>query len=165
MSRASFVRSCSCLLLWASALSAIPQSAVGQRPTVREDAWRFVLDPFAGLHIFGPVRLSVTAVAGVGNGDLDTPGVSSRFFLAIAEPGWEAGRVSLAYAQWMGLRGALILRATALRYWEGRDAAGGELQWIVSVLPLGVRLGLFRYREPRPGVRRSFLLADLAVMY
>lgn len=132
-----------------------------------EGSWRFVADPFAGLHFFGSVRASVSAVAGVGNGDLDVPDPSSRFLLAVAEPGWRGGRLSLAFVQWFGLKGALMARTSLLRFWDNRapgTLAGAELQWIISVLPLGVRLGAFR--PLREGATRQLLwLADFSVMY
>jgi hypothetical protein len=149
-------------LLIAGLLIFAKENARAQRQPPPDGVWRIVADPFAGLHFFGPTRLSLTSFVGVGNGNPDTPAVDSKFFLLMAEPGWGASRVSLAYVRWMGLRGALLFRATALRYWDNRKAAGGEVQWIVSILPLGARLGLFRSlgRE-----RHDYLVADLALMY
>jgi hypothetical protein len=144
----------------------LPASAGAQRTPPPAGAWRFVVDPMAGFHFFGPIRASLSAFVGIGNGDPDAPEVDSRFVLAIAEPGWKGGRISLAYVQWYGLKGGLIGRVSALRFWdrppEG-DYIGAEVQWIIAVQPLGVRVGAFR---PASGTgRRLRWLVDLSVMY
>jgi hypothetical protein len=129
-------------------------------------AWRPVANPLAGWHALGPVLLSVTAVAGFGTGDLNTPEPRSTFVLAAVEPGIHAGRASLAVAHWLRWEGGGILRATALRFWSGdRTYLGGEAQWVVSVLPLGIRIGAFRPTADTPGPRKTLWLADLSVMY
>lgn len=128
--------------------------------------WRPVANPLAGWHALGPVLLSVTAVAGFGTGDLNVPEPRSTFVLAAVEPGIHAGRVSLAVAHWLRWEGGGILRATALRFWTGdRTYVGGEAQWVISVLPLGVRVGAFRPTANTPGPRKTLWLADLSVMY
>lgn len=130
--------------------------------------WRPVANPLAGWHALGPVLLSVTAVAGLGTGDLDVPEPGTHFILAAAEPGIRAGRASLVYAHWMGFKGGLLLRATGLRFWKGtpdRTYLGAEAQFIISVLPLGVRVGAFRPTADTPGPRKVLWLADLSVMY
>lgn len=151
------------------ALVAGSAAAPAQAPERRDGAWRIVGDPVAGWHFFGPVRASVSGALGVGTGDLSIPAPGSRFVLAIAEPGLRGGRLSLAYVQWGGFNGGLVARATALRFWGGtphRTFYGAELQYVVSVLPLGVRVGAFR---PAPGMaerpRGVLWLADLSVMY
>jgi hypothetical protein len=53
-----------------------------------------------------------------------------------------------------------------LRFWTGnRTYIGGEAQWVISVLPLGVRVGAFRPTSDTPGARKTLWLADLSVMY
>ena len=129
-------------------------------------AWRPVANPLAGWHALGPVLLSVTAVAGFGTGDLSVPEPRTTFVLAAVEPGIHAGRISLVAAHWLRWEGGGILRATALRFWTGnRSYIGGEAQWVISVLPLGVRVGAFRPTRDTPGPRRTLWLADLSVMY
>ena len=129
-------------------------------------AWRPVADPLAGWHALGPVLLSVTAVAGYGTGDLKIPEPGSTFILAAIEPGIFAGRASVLYARWLRWEGGGILRATALRFWEGeRTYFGAEAQWVISVLPLGVRVGAFKPTAATPGPRKTLWLADLSVMY
>ena len=131
-------------------------------------AWRPVANPLAGWHALGPVLLSVTAVAGVGTGDLNVPEPGSTFLLAAAEPGIHAGRLSLVMAHWLRFEGGMVLRATALRFWSGspkRTYLGGEAQWVISVLPIGLRIGAFRPTGETPGPRKTLWLADLSVMY
>jgi hypothetical protein len=131
-------------------------------------AWRPVANPLAGWHALGPVLLSVTAVAGFGTGDLNTPEPRSTFVLAAIEPGIHAGRASLLLAHWLRWEGGGILRATALRFWSGtpkRTYVGAEAQWVISVLPLGIRVGAFRPTGETAGPRRTLWLADLSVMY
>lgn len=131
-------------------------------------SWRPVGNPLAGWHALGPVLLSVTAVAGIGTGDLNVPEPGTTFVLAAVEPGIHAGRMSLAMAHWLRFEGGMVLRATALRFWSGspkRTYLGGEAQWIVSVLPIGVRIGAFRPTGDTPGPRKTLWLADLSVMY
>ena len=129
-------------------------------------AWRPVANPLAGWHALGPVLLSVTAVAGFGTGDLNVPEPRTTFVFAAVEPGIHAGRISLAAAHWLRWEGGGILRATALRFWSGkRTYIGGEAQWVISVLPLGVRVGAFRPTTDTPGPRKTLWLADLSVMY
>src|SRR6185503_4114810 len=129
-------------------------------------AWRPVANPIAGWHALGPVLLSVAAVAGFGTGDLNVPEPGTTFVLAAVEPGIFAGRVSLVAARWLRWEGGGILRATALRFWTGnRTYIGGEAQWVISVLPLGVRVGAFRPIGDTPGPRKTLWLADLSVMY
>src|SRR3970282_2040299 len=81
-------------------------------------SWRPVANPLAGWHALGPVLLSVTAVAGVRTGDLNVPEPGPTFILAAVEPGIHAGRVSLALAYWLGFKGGMVLRGTALRFWS-----------------------------------------------
>jgi hypothetical protein len=131
-------------------------------------SWRPVGNPLAGWHALGPVLLSVTAVAGFGTGDLNVPEPGTTFVLAAAEPGIHAGRVSVALAHWLRYEGGLVLRATALRFWSGspkRSYLGGEAQWVISVLPIGVRIGAFRPTGETAGPRKTLWLADLSVMY
>lgn len=131
-------------------------------------AWRPVANPLAGWHALGPVLLSVTAVAGFGTGDLNTPEPRTTFVLLAAEPGIHAGRASLVLAHWLRFEGGAVLRATALRFWAGspkRTYIGGEAQWVISVLPLGVRVGAFRPTGDTAGPRKTLWLADLSVMY
>lgn len=149
-----------CLLL-------IGARAEGQQATA-SGSWRPVANPVAGWHALGPVLLSVTAVAGYGTGDLNTPEPNSKFILAAIEPGIHAGRASLAMAYWRRWEGGLVLRATALRFWEGtprRSYFGGEAQWVISVLPLGVRIGAFRPTGDSATPKKTLWLADLSVMY
>ena len=129
-------------------------------------AWRPVANPVAGWHALGPVLLSVTAVAGFGTGDLNVPEPRTTFLLAAVEPGIYGGRISLVAAHWLRWEGGGILRATALRFWSGdRTYLGGEAQWVISVLPLGIRVGAFRPTRDTPGPRKTLWLADLSVMY
>lgn len=129
-------------------------------------SWRPVANPVAGWHALGPVLLSVTAVAGFGTGDLNVPEPNTTFVLAALEPGIHAGRASLAVAHWLRWEGGGILRATALRFWSGnRTYVGAEAQWLISVLPLGVRVGAFRPTGDTPGPKKTLWLADLSVMY
>ena len=148
-------------------LLVLSTSASAQQPRAA-GAWRPVADPLAGWHALGPVLLSVTAVAGYGTGDLKVPEPRSTFILAAIEPGIFAGRASLIFAHWLRWEGGAILRATALRFWEGspkRTYLGAEAQWVISVLPLGVRVGAFRPTGATPGPRKTLWLADLSVMY
>lgn len=148
-------------------LLALSGTAHAQQPKAARE-WRAVADPVAGWHALGPVLLSVTAVAGFGTGDLSVPEPGSNFFLAAIEPGIFAGRASLIFAHWLRWEGGGVLRATALRFWEGspkRTYFGGEAQWVISVLPLGVRIGAFRPTGATPGPRKTLWLADLSVMY
>lgn len=131
-------------------------------------AWRPVANPLAGWHALGPVLLSVTAVAGFGTGDLNIPEPGSTFVLLAAEPGIHAGRASLIYARWFRFEGGAVLRATALRFWSGsptRAYLGAEAQWVISLLPIGVRVGAFRPTSNTAGSRKTLWLADLSVMY
>jgi hypothetical protein len=147
------------------ALLSIPAAAQQARPV---GAWRPVANPLAGWHALGPVLLSVTAVAGVGTGDLNIPEPGTNFLLLAAEPGVHAGRASLVYAHWFSFAGGAVLRASALRFWSGspkRTYVGGEAQWAISVLPIGVRIGAFRPTGNTAGPRRTLWLADLSVMY
>lgn len=129
-------------------------------------AWRPVANPVAGWHALGPVLLAVTAVAGFGTGDLNVPEPRTTFVLAAVEPGIHGGRISLVAAHWLRWEGGGILRATALRFWSGdRTYLGGEAQWVISVLPLGIRVGAFRPTKDTPGPRKTLWLADLSVMY
>ena len=57
--------------------------------------WRPVANPLAGWHALGPVLLSVTAVAGLGTGDLDVPEPGTHFILAAAEPGIDGHQLGL----------------------------------------------------------------------
>lgn len=141
-------------------------TTVDAQPAKPVGAWRPVANPLAGWHALGPVLLSVTAVAGFGTGDLNVPEPRTTFVLAAVEPGIYAGRASLAVAHWLRWEGGGILRATALRFWSGnRTYLGGEAQWVISVLPLGVRVGAFRPTKDTPGPRKTLWLADLSVMY
>jgi hypothetical protein len=140
----------------------------GAQPARNVGSWRPVANPLAGWHALGPVLLSVTAVAGFGTGDLNVPEPGTTFFLAAVEPGIHAGRVSLAMAHWLRFEGGMVLRATALRFWSGsprRSYLGGEAQWVVSVLPIGIRVSAFRPTGDTPGPRKTLWLADLSVMY
>jgi hypothetical protein len=125
-----------------------------------------VANPLAGWHALGPVLLSVTAVAGFGTGSLNIPEPRSMFVLGALEPGIHAGRASLVFAYWLRWEGGAVLRASALRFWSGdRTYLGGEAQWVISVLPIGVRVGAFRPTRDTPGPRKTLWLADLSVMY
>lgn len=131
-------------------------------------SWRPVANPLAGWHALGPVLLSVTAVAGFGTGDLNVPEPRSTFVLAAVEPGIHAGRASLILAHWLRFEGGAVLRATALRFWSGsprRTYVGAEAQWVISVLPIGIRVGAFRPSGETAGNRKTLWLADLSVMY
>lgn len=149
------------------AAGAMPCGAQASEPEQGE--WRLVGAPLAGWHFFGPVRVSVAAVLGLGTGDLAVPAPGSRFVLAVAEPGLRGGRLSLAYSQWGGFTGGVVARATALRFWAGAPARtyyGAEGQYVISVLPLGIRVGAFRPAERAlDGTRRILWLADLSLMY
>lgn len=145
---------------------ATPATVGAQQPTRPVGAWRPVANPLAGWHALGPVLLSVTAVAGFGTGDLNIPEPGSVFVLAAVEPGIHGGRGSLAVARWLGFQGGAIVRATALRFWSGdRTYLGGEFQYVVSVLPLGIRIGAFKPTSDTPGARKTLWLADLSLMY
>lgn len=140
-------------------------TTIGAQQPRPAGTWRPVADPLAGWHALGPVLLSVTAVAGFGTGTLDTPEPRSTFVLAAIEPGIHAGRASVMVAHWLRWEGGGILRATALRFWSGspkRTYFGAEAQWVISVLPLGIRIGAFR---PTAGPRKTLWLADMSVMY
>ncbi len=148
-----------------ASLAATSGGAQQARPV---GSWRPVANPLAGWHALGPVLLSVTAVAGFGTGDLNTPEPRTTFVLAAVEPGIHAGRASLAVAHWLRWEGGTVLRATALRFWSGsprRTYLGGEAQWVISVLPLGIRVGAFRPTGDTAGPRKTLWLADLSVMY
>ncbi len=148
------------LFLASAPLSAQDQPAVG--------AWRVVADPLAGWHAFGPVMFSVTAVVGVGTGTVDVPETGTDFLLAAIEPGVKAGRASIMYAHWWGFQGGLIARGTLLRFWKddpARSWLGGELEWVISVLPIGIRVGAFRPTRQVSGPGKTLWLADLSVMY
>jgi hypothetical protein len=148
-----------CLLLASTA------GAQAARPV---GAWRPVGNPLAGWHALGPVLLSVTAVAGVGTGDLNVPEPGTTYVLLAAEPGIHAGRASLIYARWFRFEGGAVIRASALRFWSGspsRTYLGAEAQWVISVLPIGIRVGGFRPSGNSPGPRKTLWLADLSVMY
>jgi hypothetical protein len=150
----------------ATAIWALASTGVEAQQAKPVGAWRPVANPLAGWHALGPVLLSVTAVAGFGTGDLNTPEPRTTFVFAAVEPGIHAGRVSLAAAHWLRWEGGGIIRATALRFWTGnRTYIGGEAQWVISVLPLGVRVGAFRPTSDTPGARKTLWLADLSVMY
>ena len=138
-----------------------------QQAAKPDGAWRPVADPIGGWHALGPVLLSVTAVAGFGTGDLNVPAPGSTFFLAAVEPGIQAGRLSLLAAYWLGWEGGGILRATALRFWSGsptRTYLGVEASYIISVLPIGIRVGAFKPTGETQGTK-TLWLADLSVMY
>jgi len=112
--------------------------------------------------------LSVTAVAGFGTGDLTTPEPGSNFLLAALEPGIYGGRASLILAHWWGFEGGLVARGSALRFWRGtprRTYLGAELQWVISLLPVGIRVGAFRPTHDVSGPRKILWLADLSLMY
>lgn len=144
------------------------EPARAQRPSRAVGEWRPVADATAGWHAFGPVMLSITAVAGFGTGDLTYPEPGTNFFLLAAEPGIRGGRASVAWAHWMGFQGGVITRATVLRLWSdepGRIWVGAELQLVISVLPVGVRIGAFRPTNEDAGARKTIWLADLSVMY
>jgi hypothetical protein len=84
------------------------------------------------------------------------------------EPGVHAGRASLVFARWLGFKGGAVLRASALRFWSGtpkRTYIGGEAQWVISVLPIGIRIGGFKPTGNTPGPKKTLWLADLSVMY
>jgi hypothetical protein len=141
--------------------------AVAQQASRPDGAWRPVADPIAGWHALGPVLLSVTAVAGFGTGDLNVPAPGSKFVLAAVEPGIQAGRLSLLFAYWGRWEGGGILRGTALRFWSGsptRTYLGVEASWIISVLPIGIRVGAFKPTGETQGTK-TLWLADLSVMY
>ena len=146
------------VMLTASAAAQVPERPVG--------TWRPVANPLAGWHALGPVLLSVTGVAGFGTGTLNIPEPNTSFVLAAVEPGIHAGRASLIYARWFRFEGAAIVRATALRFWSGsRTYFGGEAQYVISVLPIGIRVGAFRPTAGTPGPRKTLWLADLSIMY
>jgi hypothetical protein len=131
-------------------------------------SWRPVANPLAGWHALGPVLLSVTAVAGFGTGNLDVPEPRTTFVLAAVEPGIHGGRASLILAHWLSFEGGAVLRASALRFWAGspkRTYLGGEAQWVISVLPIGIRVGAFRPTGDTAGPGKTLWLADLSVMY
>lgn len=142
-------------------------SGAGAQQSRPAGAWRPVANPLAGYHALGPVLLSITAVAGFGTGDLNIPEPRSTFVLAAIEPGIHAGRASLVFAHWLGFAGGGMLRATALRFWDSpkRAYVGGEAQYVISVLPIGIRVGAFRPTARTPGPRKTLWLADLSVMY
>jgi hypothetical protein len=142
-------------------------TSAGAQQAKAAGAWRPVANPLAGWHALGPVLLSVTAVAGFGTGDLNVPEPRSTFVLAAIEPGIYAGRASLIFAHWLGFTGGGVLRATALRFWDSpkRAYVGGEAQYVISVLPIGIRVGAFRPTAATPGPRKTLWLADLSVMY
>jgi len=130
-------------------------------------AWRPVANPIAGWHALGPVLLSVSAVAGFGTGTLNVPEPGTTFVLAAIEPGIHGGRASLAVAHWLSFAGGGILRATALRFWSGspeRTYLGIEGQWVIFVLPIGLRVGAFKPTGDTQG-QKTLWLADLSVMY
>lgn len=141
-------------------------SAGAQAPSRPVGTWRPVANPLAGWHALGPVLLSVTGVVGFGTGDLRIPEPNTSFVLLAAEPGIHGGRASLVFARWFRFEGAAVVRATALRFWSGsRSYFGGEAQYVISVLPIGVRVGAFRPTSGTPGPRKTLWLADLSVMY
>jgi hypothetical protein len=147
-------------LLTASGAHAQAPRAVG--------TWRPVADPTAGWHALGPVWLSVTAVAGFGTGDLNIPEPGTNFVLAALEPGLRGGRASLIFAHWWGFEGGLIARGSVLRFWRGTPArtyTGVELQWVISLLPVGFRIGAFTPTNADAGPKKTLWLADLSVMY
>lgn len=149
------------------ALAASPAQLLAAQAPRAPGSWRPVADPTAGWHAFGPVMFSATAVAGVGTGDLQFPEPGTNFVLAAVEPGVRGGRASLVFAHWWGFQGGLITRASVLRFWRGtpkRTYVGGELEWVISLLPVGVRIGAFR-PTGEAGPRKTLLLADLSVMY
>ena len=151
--------------VFGAALVATSAAAQQARPV---GSWRPVANPLAGWHALGPVLLSVTAVAGFGTGDLNVPEPRTTFVLAAVEPGIYAGRASLAVAHWLRFEGGAVLRATVLRFWSGtprRTYVGGEAQWVISVLPIGIRVGAFRPTGDTAGPRKTLWLADLSVMY
>jgi hypothetical protein len=158
----------SCRWAWIGVLGASLAASSGGAQARPVGSWRPVANPLAGWHALGPVLLSVTAVAGFGTGDLNTPEPRTTFVLAAVEPGIHAGRVSLAVAHWLRFEGGAVLRATALRFWSGtprRTYVGGEAQWVISVLPIGIRVGAFRPTGDTAGPRKTLWLADLSVMY
>ena len=145
-------------------LLAAPAHAQQAKPV---GAWRPVANPIAGWHALGPVLLSVSAVAGFGTGTLNVPEPGTTFVLAAIEPGIHGGRASLAVAHWLSFAGGGILRATALRFWSGspeRTYLGIEGQWVISVLPIGLRVGAFKPTGDTQG-QKTLWLADLSVMY
>ena len=155
------------LVFAALALLVIGRASAAQQTAKPDGAWRPVADPIAGWHALGPVLLSVTAVAGFGTGDLNVPAPGSTFVLAAVEPGIQAGRLSLLLAYWGRWEGGGILRATALRFWSGsptRTYLGVEASWIISVLPIGIRVGAFKPTGETQGTK-TLWLADLSVMY
>lgn len=151
----------------AAVLAFVVSTGAGAQQARPVGTWRPVANPLAGWHALGPVLLSVTAVAGFGTGDLNIPEPGSTFVLAALEPGIHAGRASLVFARWLRWEGGGILRATALRFWDSPKRAyiGGEAQWVISVLPLGVRVGAFRPTGDTGVPRKTLWLADLSVMY
>lgn len=155
--------------LSAAAVGCLLATASGEAQQARPaGTWRPVANPLAGWHALGPVLLSVTAVAGFGSGDLNIPEPGSTFVLAAVEPGIHAGRASLILARWGAFQGGAVLRASALRFWSGspkRTYFGGEAQWVISVLPIGIRVGAFRPTKETAGPRKTLWLADLSVMY
>jgi hypothetical protein len=154
------------LLFVASACFLMATSSEAQRARP-VGAWRPVANPLAGYHALGPVLLSVTAVAGFGTGNLNEPEPRTTFVLAALEPGIFAGRASLIFAHWLSFEGGGILRATYLRFWDSptREYFGGEAQWVISVLPIGLRVGAFKPTAATDGSRKVLWLADLSVMY
>ena len=143
---------------------AAPADAQQAKPV---GAWRPVANPIAGWHALGPVLLSVSAVAGFGTGTLNVPEPGTTFVLAAIEPGIHGGRASLAVAHWLSFAGGGILRTTALRFWSGspeRTYLGIEGQWVISVLPIGLRVGAFKPTGDTQG-KKTLWLADLSVMY
>lgn len=158
---------CGRLVLAAVCCFLVGRIAAAQQAARPDGVWRPIVDPIAGWHALGPVLLSVTAVAGYGTGDLNIPAPGSTFVLAAVEPGIQAGRLSLLVAYWLRWEGGGILRATALRFWSGsptRTYFGAEAQWIISVLPIGIRVGAFKPTGETQGTK-TLWLADLSVMY
>jgi hypothetical protein len=150
------------------ALLAVVTRATGAQSPRAVGTWRPVADLTAGWHAFGPVLLSATAVAGAGTGTLDIPEPGTNFVLAALEPGIFGGRASLAYAHWWGFEGGLVVRGTVLRFWRGspkRTYVGAELQYVISLLPVGIRIGAYRTTHDTAGPTRTLWLADMSVMY
>jgi len=56
-----------------------------------------------------------------------------------------------------GHRAALLVR--------DRTYLGGEFQYVVSVLPIGIRIGAFKPTTDTPGAKKTLWLADLSLMY
>lgn len=154
-------------LLITTAALAMSAPAGAQAPRA-VGSWRPVADPTAGWHALGPVLFSVTAVAGFGTGDVQIPEPGTNFLMVGVEPGIRAGRASLIYAHWWGFQGGLIARGSWLQFWSGdpkRTYVGGEIEWVISILPIGVRVGAFRPTNDDAGPRKTLWLADLSVMY